>query len=157
MRKILGWIPILICMGCSTPYQNMGFSGGVEAQQMTAHTFRIVARGNAYTSPTVIQDYVALKAAETTVQQGGTHFIVVSAADASRSDQIVTGGTAHTTFNGNFATTTYSPPERINIYKPGQDAYIRVVRVREGQQPPPGAVAASEIIQFVGSRVKKAQ
>jgi hypothetical protein len=28
----------LIVAGCSTPYQEMGFTGGVLAQQMTANT-----------------------------------------------------------------------------------------------------------------------
>lgn len=133
----------------------MGFAGGVSAQQMTANTFRISARGNGYTNPTVVQDYIMLKAAETTAQNGGTHFVVISAADATGTSQIVTGGVAHTTFNGNMATTSYSPPTVQNIVKPGQDAYIRVLNVAPGQQPPPGAVAASEIIQFVGARVKR--
>ena len=39
--------------GCATKYQDMGFSGGVAAQQMTADTFRISARGNGYTSPSL--------------------------------------------------------------------------------------------------------
>jgi hypothetical protein len=63
--------------GCATPYQDMGFSGGVLAQQMTANTFRIVARGNGYTGTTTVQDYVMLKAAETAIQNGGTHFVIV--------------------------------------------------------------------------------
>ena len=96
-----------------------------------------------------------LKAAETTVQQGGTHFLVVDAADASDTSQIVTGGTAQTTFNGNTATTNYTPPTIQNVFKPGQDAYIRVLNVQAGQSPPQGAIAASEIMQFVGSRVKR--
>src|SRR6185503_20266800 len=65
---------------CSTRYQHMGFAGGVSAERMTADTFRIVARGNGYTDATTIQDYALLKAAETTVAAGGTHFVVVSAA-----------------------------------------------------------------------------
>ena len=52
--------------GCSTPYQEMGFTGGVKSQQATADTYRIISRGNSYTSGTTIQDYTLLKAAETT-------------------------------------------------------------------------------------------
>ena len=141
--------------GCSTPYQDMGFSGGVAAQQMTANTFRIVARGNGYTGSTTIQDYTVLKAAETTKQAGGTHFIISSAANASSAGYITTPGQAQTSVIGNTAYTTYSPGMVHQYIKPGQDTYIRVITVGPGQPPPPGAFSADEIIQFVGSRVKR--
>ncbi len=145
----------LLVAGCATPYQEMGFSGGVSAQQMTANTFRIVARGNGYTGSPQVQDYTMLKAAETTKQIGGTHFLVVSAEDASSVGRFTTPGQAQTTFAGNTAYTSYSPAQVHNIFKPGQDAYIRVITVRPDERPPPGAIAADEIIQFVGSRVKR--
>ena len=157
MRKLLIISVVCTCFGCATPYQEMGFAGGVTAQQMTSNTFRIVSRGNGYTDSTAVQDYLMLKSAETTIQNGGTHFLVITAADASRNAQIVTGGIAHTTFNGNSATTTYTPPTATNIFKPGQDAYIRVINVPQGTQPPDSAVAATEVIQFVGPRVRRPQ
>lgn len=139
--------------GCSTPYQDMGFTGGVSAQQLTSDTFRIQARGNSYTSGTAVQDYLMVKAAETTVKNGGTHFAVVSAENASSTSQIVTGGTARTEFYGNTAVTRYTPPVATNVFKPGQDAYIRVLKIPQGQQPPAGAISAAEILQYVGPRV----
>ncbi|CFX36342.1 conserved exported protein of unknown function [Candidatus Filomicrobium marinum] len=148
-------LALFLLGGCSTPYQEMGFAGGVGAQQMTSDTFRISARGNGYTGRTQVQDYLMLKAAETTTQHGGTHFIVIDAADASGTSQIVTGGTATTTYNHNVATTNYTPPMVHNVFKPGQDAYIRILNIGPGQPVPGGAVSASEIIQFVGSRVKR--
>ena len=84
----------------------MGFAGGVEAQQMTADTFRIVARGNGYTGNTTIQDYTMLKAAETTKQAGASHFLIVSASDASRAGHIVTPGQMQTSVVGNTAYST---------------------------------------------------
>lgn len=60
----------LSLIGCATKYQDMGFSGGVAAEQVTADTWRIVARGNAYTGGTRIQDFVLMKAAETTKAAG---------------------------------------------------------------------------------------
>ena len=59
-------------------------------------------------------------------------------------------GTAQTHFVGNSAYTTYSPPVVSNVFKPGEDAYIRVLNVPAGQPPPPGAISAAEIVQFVG-------
>ena len=122
-------LPFVTCLliGCATPYQDMSFSGGVAAQQMTANTFRIVARGNGYTGATRVQDYLMLKAAETTLQNGGTHFVGISASDASGTSQIVTGGTSQTQFVGNTAYTTYSPPVVSNVFKPER-------RIHQGSQ-----------------------
>jgi hypothetical protein len=141
--------------GCATKYQEMGFSGGVSAQQITQDTFRIVARGNGYTAGTTVQDYALLKAAETTKQMGGTHFAVVSAANASTTGSITTPGTAQTSVIGNTAFTTYNSGTTVNFIKPGQDVYIRVLKVPPGSPTPPGAIAAEEIITFVGSRVAR--
>jgi len=154
---MLRWLAVaaILVTGCATPYQEMGFVGGVSAQQMTANTFRILARGNGYTDGVTVQDYTMLKAAETTKQVGGTHFIVISADDASRVATFTTPGQAHTTVVGNTAYTSYSPAQVHEFFKPGQDAYIRVITVAPGQTAPPGAIAADEIIQFVGSRVKR--
>ena len=146
---------LLALGGCSTPYQSMGFLGGVEAQRVTADTYRIVARGNAYTGGTAIQDYTMLKAAETTKAAGATHFAMISASDASRTGAIVVPGQAQTSVIGNTAYTTYSPATAHQYVKPGQDTYIRIFTIPAGQQAPQGLLSADEIIQFVGSRVKR--
>lgn len=155
MRVLILLFSMILVGGCATPYQDMGFSGGVEAQRMTADTYRIVARGNGYTSGTTIQDYTMLKAAETTKQAGGTHFAIISASNASRAGTIVTPGQAQTSVIGNTAFTTYSPAMAYNYVKPGQDTYIRIFTISPGRQPPQGLFSADEIIQFVGSRIKR--
>ncbi len=154
MRLALMMICLLVA-GCATKYQDMGFAGGVAAQQMTSNTFRIVSRGNGYTGQTQVADYTMLKAAETTKQNGATHFLIVSASDASSQGQIVTGGTAQTSFVGNTAYTNYTPAQVHSFVRPGQDTYIRILSVKPGEAPPQGAISADEIIQFVGSRVQR--
>lgn len=153
MRIVLLLILALIS-GCATKYQDIGFSGGVAAQQMTSNTFRIIARGNSYTSINTVKDYMVLKAAETAKQNGATHFVIISAEDASRNEQIVTPGRATTSFHNNVAHTTYSPAMVHNQFKPGQDAYIRIVSVENGALPA-NAISADEIIKYVGSRVER--
>jgi hypothetical protein len=152
------WIAIVgVCLavgGCSTKYQEMGFTGGVAAQQVTADTWRIQARGNSYTNSSTVQDYVLLKAAETTQAAGGSHFQIISAADASRSSTIVTPGTSSTTFVGNQALTTTTPGSVDTVIKPGQDVYIKVLKLPPGPAPQ-GVYSAAEIMQFVGSRVER--
>jgi hypothetical protein len=141
--------------GCVTPYQNMGWMGGVAAQQMTADTYRISSRGNAYTGAATIQDYMLLKAAETTKATGGTHFVVISSADVTRTSIGQTPGSVTTSFIGSTAFSTYTPGVTYQIAKPGEDAYIRVLTIKRGEAAPPGAFPADEIITFIGQRVKR--
>src|SRR5262245_13930828 len=83
----------LALTGCSTPYQGPDYMGdGVSAQRITSNTFKIVVHGNAITSGLATQDYTALKAAETTKQAGGTHFVFITAADAASEGPITTAG-----------------------------------------------------------------
>jgi len=133
----------------------MGLMGGVEAQQMTADTYRIVVRGNGYTGGQTVQDFTILKAAETAKKAGATHFAIISASDASSTGAIVVPGQAQTTFTGNMAYTSYTPSTVHQYVKPGQDTYIRVFSIPPGQKAGTGMLSADEIIQFVGSRVKR--
>ncbi len=149
-------VAVVALGACGTRYQDMGFTGGVAAEQMTTDTFRITARGNGYTGNTTIQDYALLKAAETTKEAGGTHFLVISAADASRVVVGQTASTMQTSVIGQTAFTTYNPGSTYTIIKPGEQAYIRVLRLRPGEAPPAGALSADEIIQYIGPRVKRA-
>jgi hypothetical protein len=153
--RILGIVLLCAALaGCATKYQQMGFTGGVAAEQITADTWRVQARGNAYTNSSTVQDYVLLKAAETTQAAGGTYFQIVSAADASRASTFVTPGTSTTNFVGNTAFTTTSPGSVDTVIKPGQDVYVRVLKSAPNA-PTPSVYSAAEIIQFVGPRVQR--
>ena len=141
--------------GCATKYQDMGFGGGVAAYRVTSDTWRIEARGNGYTARNTVQDYALLKAAETTKAAGGTHFMVMEQGDASTTAAIVNPGTVQTRYTGYNAYSTYLPATVTPIFKPGKDTIIKVLTVQAGQQPPPGAISADEILNFVGSRVNR--
>jgi hypothetical protein len=154
MRFLLVSVLCIALAGCATKYQDMGFTGGVAAQQITADTWRILARGNSYTNSATVQDFVLLKAAETTQAAGGTYFQIVSAADASRASTFVTAGNSTTTIVGNQAFTTTSPGSVDTVIKPGQDVYVRVLKAAPGG-PTPGVYSAAEIIQFTGPRVQR--
>jgi hypothetical protein len=108
----------------------------------------------AYSRGMTIQDYVLLKAAETTVAAGGTHFGLINSADASRVGSYTTPGTAQTSVYGNMAFTTFTPGSTTTFVKPGENAYIRVLKLAPGQQVQ-GAINAAEIIQFIGPRVQR--
>jgi hypothetical protein len=141
--------------GCATKYQDMGFAGGVAAEPVMTDVYRIVARGNGYTAAARVQDFVLLKAAETTIAAGGSHFVVV---DQSNQTNVIVGqtaGTAQTNVYGRTAFTTYTPGATYNIVKPGQDVMIRVLRLKPGEAPPPGAFPAQDIADTLGPRLKQ--
>ena len=46
-RTVLFSLALFLC-GCATPYQNMGFTGGVDELQVSDLMYRITARGNGY-------------------------------------------------------------------------------------------------------------
>lgn len=141
--------------GCmSTTYREVGFFGGVEARQMTADTYNIIARGNGYTSDATIQDYAILKAAETTIAAGGTHFVVLGVEDTTRTSVGQTAGYGQVSVYGNTAYGTYSPGYTYPIVKPGQQMLIQVILVRSGNAPQ-GAISAAEVVAFIGPRVRR--
>lgn len=125
-KRIFALLLILLAIGliwslagCGTPYQEMGFRGGVAANQLTSDIFRISARGNAYTGRTAIQDYVLLKAAETTKSTGGRYFILTSSENATSESLVTTPGTATTSIVGRTAVTTVTPATSEIVIKPG--------------------------------------
>jgi hypothetical protein len=75
-----------ILSGCGTKYQEMGFTGGVAAEPVMTDVYRIVARGNGYTSADRIQDFALFKAAETTLAAGSNFFVVVDQTDRTKVD-----------------------------------------------------------------------
>jgi hypothetical protein len=125
--------------GCSTKYQDMGFTGGVAAEPVMTDVYRIVARGNGYTSPDRVQDFALMKAAETTLAAGGNYFVIVDQSNRTKVDVGQTPGMVQTNVVGHTAFTTYTPGTTYNIVKPGEALLIRVLRLKPGETPPPGA------------------
>jgi hypothetical protein len=96
-----------------------------------------------------------LKAAETTLATGGTHFAIVNQTDRTKIDVGQTPGTAQTNVVGNTAFTTYTPGATYNIVKPGEALMIRVLRLKPNEPPPPGAFPAQDIANTIGPRLKQ--
>ena len=154
MRWGVALFVVAILSGCATKYQDMGFTGGVEAEPVMTDVYRIVARGNGYTSPDRVQDFALLKAAETTLASGGNYFVIVTEADRTKIASGQTPATAQTSVIGHTAFTTVTPGATYNIVKPGEALMIRVLRLRPGEAPPPGAFPAQDIVNTIGPRLK---
>jgi hypothetical protein len=154
MRIICAAVFCVLLAGCGTKYQEMGLTGGVSAQQITADTYRIVAQGNGFTQGATIKDYVLLKAAETAQSVGATHFMIVGAENTTKAETTYVPGTTNTTISGRTATTTTTPGYVDTVIKPGQEVMVRVLKPAPGQSLQ-GAFAAEEIIRFISPRVKR--
>tara|TARA_R110002020_G_scaffold161283_3_gene346238 strand:- start:3247 stop:3729 length:483 start_codon:yes stop_codon:yes gene_type:complete len=140
---------------CSTTYSEMGAMGGVMAAPVTNDTFRISARGNGYTDATTIQDYSLLKAAETTLGAGKSHFQILSGNDVTRTAEVQTPGTFNTNFFGNTAFTTYNPGYSYDVVKPGEDLLIRVFTPARNAALPPNSFPAQEVFDNINPRVTR--
>jgi len=154
-KSVALMVAALALAGCATSYQEIGLTGGVVAERMTADTWRIKARTNGLTDPTTMKDYVMLKAAETTQEAGGTHFLIISETDVSRRNTYTSGGSTRTrVVGGEVITTRRQPTTETTIVQPAEDAYIRVLKLAPGETVQ-GAVSAADVIQYIGSRVKR--
>lgn len=139
---------------CSTTYGKMGFTGGVAAAPIANDTYRISASGNGYTDATTIQDFALLKAAETTLDAGKTHFTIVGDRDSTDVSSQSTGGSFNN-WGGGFI--TYNPGVNYNIVKPGQDLMIRVWTPKAKDALPPNTFRAQEVFDNINPRVKRSK
>jgi len=75
---LLLMIPALI-FGCatSTPYQEAGVRGeGYKTHKLDSTKFRVSFRGNRLTERDQVETYLIYRAAEVTLQEGFTHFVM---------------------------------------------------------------------------------
>jgi hypothetical protein len=156
MTRTLVAVGMLVSLAaCQTAYTGgMGFTGGVVAEPITQDVVRISARGNGFTSRTRVQDFVLLKAAETTLASGRTHFLIGPSSDASRMGVISTPSTFQAQRIGNTVYGSYDPGFTDTYVKPGQDTIIQMISVPKGQNPPSGAFNAAEIEAIIGPRLR---
>jgi hypothetical protein len=100
-------------------------------------------RGNGYTSIERLVAMTALRCAEVTLAHGYRYFVGTSVADLSRQSSFTTPGYAHTYSSasefGNFATgtatTTFTPPQTFNIYKPALLISIKMSNNERSLEP----------------------
>ena len=161
-------LPIALT-GCATQYDATNpfvrFAGGVEALPIDGTTYRISAKGNAFTSVEKMQDFVLLKAAETTIQRGFTHFIILAEQAGNEARGVlVSPGQYQSTTNaqvtgfgnqvyGTARTTgTYTPPQTQQIYKPSANSIVRLISADDAKGT--GAYEAQAVVNAIAPRIK---
>lgn len=141
--------------GCATRYQDMGHTGGVVASPLTDDVWRISARGNAFTDETAIQDYILLKAAETTVAAGRTHFLIVGLHDASqRRETRLKNLYAWDSAETSGLQEGLTGKSAVEV-KPGSDIMIRLLPLKATAEEKAGALDARQLVANIGPRVKR--
>jgi hypothetical protein len=81
MRKATGIALLAACLaliGCQTPYQPMGETGGYEDLQLSANSYRITVKGNGFTDRERAVNIAMLRAAELAIGHGFARFQIVS-------------------------------------------------------------------------------
>jgi hypothetical protein len=150
----IGCASIFLLAGCATPYQSNGFSGGYSETQFAPDAFRVVFRGNGYTSPERAQDFALLRASELTIQHGFTCFAIIDENDSTTTSSFTTPGHSETTaygtgyssgniylnpYGGTYsgtssayvnANTTYTPPQTYVFYKPRSGLLFRCFQTK---------------------------
>lgn len=132
----------LLLSACTTPYQEMGSLGGVQATQISSDTFQIRAQGNGYTDPDTIQRYALRKAAEVTISAGYDWFQILS--DSNRT---VTGATTSAVATST-RSSTYVFATTMPIIKPGQTVMIKLMKGAVPADASVTAFDAREILKF---------
>lgn len=72
---ILGWT-LILCSCVKTAYGPSNFKGGYQEVQIAPDRYELAVYGNAYANKQTIRDYFLYRAAELTLMNGGTHFLL---------------------------------------------------------------------------------
>jgi hypothetical protein len=151
---VISCVSLFILAGCATSYHSSGFAGGFSDTQYAPDAFRVVFRGNGYTSGERAQDFALLRASELTIQHGFTCFAIVDENNTTTTSSFTTPGHADTTaygtgyssgnvylnpYGGTYsgtssayvnASTTYTPPQTYVFYKPQTGIMFRCFQTK---------------------------
>src|SRR3989338_8992498 len=78
----LSLLVISLSSGCATGYHKQGLTGGYDESRLKADIFRVTYKGNAFISQEKVQDYLLLRCAELTIDNGFSYFIILEGYDA---------------------------------------------------------------------------
>ena len=151
MKKAIGLALALSLTGCATGYQASGFGGGFSELPMSADTYQISYRGNAFTSGSATQEMALLRAAELAIDHGYTHFVVLGSNGSVDTSYYVQPGTTVATvnptgFGGYTATANTYGGYVAPINKPRTEMVVRFVSADAG------GIDAATIIETLGPK-----
>ncbi len=168
---------LILISGCATGYHRQGWTGGYSESQLQKDVFKVSFKGNAFVSKEKAQDYLFLRCAEVTIDNGFDYFIILDEDDYENIGSYTTPThiksqsttTGNVNYSGNiygnsiYGTGTYSGQTRgratvtggqtLNFSKPRSTCVIKCFK---GQKPEdlPSAFVAYELIGYLKDKVK---
>ena len=79
LRVLCIAILFAVLSGCATPYQSTGYRGGYSETALGERKYIVEFDGNGYTSGDRVRRYWLLQCAQLTLENGYSHFVIVSA------------------------------------------------------------------------------
>lgn len=86
-------------IGCATPYQSTGYTGGYSETQLSSNVFRVYFRGNGFTNSERAADFTLLRSAELAYEHGFPYFIITDEHSGASYSTVTTPATTYTTTN----------------------------------------------------------
>jgi hypothetical protein len=125
-----------VILGCATPYQSSGLTGGYKETKLAPDIARITVEGNGYTSRDRVQDFALLRASEMALQSGYPYFTVLNERNDSTTGSFTTAGSSYTSGSvygvGNSAyysgTTTYAPGQTMTFQFPETGLLVKFLK-----------------------------
>lgn len=119
-------LSILLLTSCATPYKSAGALGGYDETWLTDREAQIKFAGNGFTSRTRAAEYTAFRACELALDNGFTHFIVLTdeAGGSVSTSQITPHQTTITPDGYGGATARTTPGQTISAFHPRQEMHV---------------------------------
>ena len=145
-----------LTVGCATPYQKVGATGGFSETRLDEHVARVNFRGNGYTGAERAADFCMLRCAELTLEHGCRYFTILQGGDSVSYSTYTTPTTSYTTGSvsvygntayGSATTNTYGGQTHL-ISKPSTTLLIAC-----SQDKPEGQVAVLDA-QFITTSIR---
>lgn len=93
-------LAISFLSGCATSYQPNGFGGGYSEMALSNDEYRVIFRGNGFTSSDLVQSYVLRRSAELTLNKGYKYFLILDSGTDVNREVVQTPTTVHTNTYG---------------------------------------------------------
>ena len=117
MRNFYFILFLILISSCSTPYQKSGLTGGYKEYVLGDSTFKITARGNAFTSLEKVQNIVLVRSAELCSKYDDV-VEVISSNSRFKTNLYSTPSQPVTTYGSNQTSTVYYGGSTGTVSKP---------------------------------------
>jgi len=140
MKKLIYLFVIaMLVSGCATGYHKMGYTGGFSETKIQDDIYKVRFSGNPKCEMGRAEDFVLLRSAEVTLENGYKYFVIVDEKSGTKSGAYTTPATAQThgtSYGGVYqGTTTISGGETFFYSKQRVEKTIKCFKEKPGNIP----------------------